>query len=74
MAEENTGISLQVLQEYFVGVRLPEKPGGTQSVILSVGSSGGTQMAMATFREEDFKLSVKHRYEVGDMPLCVHIP
>jgi hypothetical protein len=70
MAEEKyRNQILQVLQEYFIGVRLPEETWQEQNLYLTLtpfGSSAGTQMALATFREEDFKLSVKHRYKVGD--------
>ncbi len=70
MAEEKyRNQILQVLQEYFVGVRLPEETWQEQNLYITLtpfGSSAGTQMALATFREEDFKLSVKHRYKVGD--------
>jgi serine/threonine protein kinase len=70
MAEEKyRNQILQVLQEYFVGVRLPEETWQEQNLYLTLtpfGSSAGTQMVLATFRVEDFIVSVKHRYKAGD--------
>jgi serine/threonine protein kinase len=52
---------LQVLQEYFIGVRLTD---GVWDKILYItlnrqGLSGRTQMVIADFREDDFKLCLK---------------
>lgn len=60
---------LQVLQEYFVGVRLPAETRQGQSLYITLtpfGSGTGTQMALAVFRETDFNVCLKHRYKVGD--------
>lgn len=60
---------LQVLQEYFVGVRLPEGIWQEQNLYITLRpfeNSAGTQMSLATFRREDFRLDVKDRYYVRD--------
>ncbi len=61
---------LQVMQEYFIGVKLPEDRWHADDLYITVrqGIAGsGTQMVLADFRTSDFELIVKPRYSVGAM-------
>lgn len=70
---------LQVLQEYFIGVKLPEDRRQTDDLYITVkqGINGsGTQMVLADFRDSDFKLIKKPHYTVGDIQkrkLCLKL-
>jgi hypothetical protein len=59
---------LHVLQEYFTGVRLPEETWQVKDLYITLRpyeNSTGTQMVLASFREEDFELTLKNRFRVG---------
>ncbi|MDR9756353.1 MAG: protein kinase [Thermoanaerobacterales bacterium] len=59
---------LHVLQEYFTGVRLPEETWQVKDLYITLRpyeNSTGTQMVLASFREEDFELTLKDRFRVG---------
>ena len=60
---------LQVMQEYFIGIKLPEDRWHADDLYITVRQgivgSGGAQMVLADFRTSDFELIVKPRYTVG---------
>ncbi|WP_066633168.1 hypothetical protein [Desulfolucanica intricata] len=58
---------MHVLQEYFSGVRLPEEVWQASDLYITLNRrfvGSGTQMVLANFRIEDFKLIIKPRYKV----------
>lgn len=60
---------LQVLQEYFIGMRLPEDGSQIKDLYITLNRRSNyseTQMVLADFRAEDFELTVKPRYKVGE--------
>lgn len=60
---------LQVLQEHFIGIRLPERNQATRDLYITLNhgeNSSRTQMVLATLREDDFKLVLRERYILGD--------
>ncbi|SHI78995.1 protein kinase domain-containing protein [Desulfofundulus thermosubterraneus] len=60
---------LQVLQEYFIGVRLPEEIWQAKDLYITLKRHRGgarTQMVLADFRVDDFELTVKPRYQAGE--------
>ena len=59
---------LQVMQEYFIGVKLPENRSHADDLYITVkqGIAGsGSQMVLADFRNSDFELVKKPRFTVG---------
>jgi serine/threonine protein kinase len=61
---------MQVLQEFFTGLRFPEGGYDEHSVFVTLnrGSyASGTQMVLADFKVDDFGLVVKPRYEIGEV-------
>ena len=59
---------LQVMQEYFIGVKLPEDRSHADDLYITVkqGIAGsGSQMVLAYFRNSDFELVKKPRFIVG---------
>lgn len=60
---------IQVLQEFFTGLRFPE--GGYKENYIYItlnrdSSASNVQLVLADFKVDDFKLTVKPKYEVGD--------
>lgn len=59
---------MQVMQEYFTGVKLPEERSHADDLYITVkqGICGsGAQMVLADFRNSDFELVRKSRFTVG---------
>lgn len=59
---------LQVLQEHFIRVRLPETKQVMRDLYITLGHRGNgaaTQMILATLREDDFQVVLKPRYRLG---------
>lgn len=59
---------LQVLQEHFVGVRLPETKQVMKDLHVTLGHRGNyaaTQMILASLRDDDFQVCLKPRYRLG---------
>ncbi|AFV11902.1 serine/threonine protein kinase [Thermacetogenium phaeum DSM 12270] len=59
---------LQVLQEYFIGARLPEESWQEKDIYITLKRREGsskTQLILAVLRAEDFALAVKQRYQIG---------
>ncbi len=60
---------LHVLQEFFTGLRFPEGSFREHSIYITLNreaSASTTQMVLADFKVDDFKLVVKPRYKIGD--------
>jgi serine/threonine protein kinase len=60
---------IHVLQEFFTGLRFPEGSYKENSIYITLNresSSTSTQMILADFRVDDFRLVVKPVYQVGD--------
>lgn len=58
---------LQVLQEFFIGLRLPEGEWKEKDLYITLSrrkAGSGTQIVIADFRNEDFELKTKPRYQV----------
>ncbi len=70
---------LQVLQEYLIGIKLPEDKSYDDNLYITVkqGSVGsGAQMVLADFRNSDFKLIKNRIYAAGDIQkrkLCLKL-
>jgi serine/threonine protein kinase len=59
---------LQVLQEHFIGVRLPEANWHIKNLYITLShrrNRARTQMILADLREEDFELKLEPRYQLG---------
>lgn len=59
---------LQVLQEHFIGIRLPENNRVIRDLYITLNhgeNSSRTQMVLATLREDDFRLVLRKRYILG---------
>ena len=59
---------LKVMQEYFIGVKLPEDRSHADDLYITIkqGIAGsGSQMVLADFRNSDFELVQKPRFTVG---------
>lgn len=58
---------LQVLQEYFIGARLPEESWQAKDIYITLKRREGsskTQLVLAVLRADDFVLTVKQRYQI----------
>lgn len=68
---------LQVLQEHFLGIRLPDKDWKMRDLYITLKPKGHgtrTQMIVASLREDDFRLMLQPRYRLGeeaDRILCL---
>ncbi len=70
--KENTyrRLVLQVLQEYFIGLRLPEEGWKSHDLYITMKPPTGhfsTQMVLKRLQTEDFVLGIKPLYNLGDI-------
>lgn len=59
---------IHVLQEFFTGLRFPEGSYSENSIYITLNretSASNTQMVLADFKVDDFRLAVKPKYQVG---------
>lgn len=63
------GFILQVLQEYFIGIRLPEEGWKSHDLYITINPPGhsSTQMILKRLQTEDFNLGRKPLYKIGDI-------
>lgn len=60
---------MQVLQEFFTGIRFPEGNYMENYIFITLNrhfAGSGTQMILADFRIDDFILDIKSKYVIGD--------